>query len=75
MNESEQLEELYTMMAELFAKQGDERKIIRGRTSYTGVQLAEEIRQRTEVGREYVKMMLRLAVDLTMRDKSFASKS
>jgi hypothetical protein len=61
--------EIKKTMIDTYKKYGDEKVLTRGRYSYTGNQLANEIENETEVGINMINSILKLTIDLLKRDK------
>jgi hypothetical protein len=61
-------EKLKKLMISTYEKIGD-KVISRGMDPITGDQIAEEIRNDTDIGIKYYKSMIALTIELLMRDK------
>jgi hypothetical protein len=66
----ESIEKLKQSMVETYRKFGDEKAIlVKGKYSYTGNEVAEEIENETEFGLGMIESIMQLTIDLLKRDK------
>ena len=62
--------ELEKILVSTFLKYGDKTALlIKGKRSYTGNEIAEEIKNGTELGIQMMENILKLSINLLMRDK------
>lgn len=66
----ESINKLKQSMIETYRKFGDDKAIlIKGKKSYTGNEIAEEIENETDFGIEMINSIIKLSIDLLKRDK------
>lgn len=68
-NTKDVAEQLKVRLIVMFQRKGDAKVLVTKGRSYTGNQLAEEIKNETETGIHYMETALALTVDLLARDK------
>jgi len=62
--------ELKQEVVDTLKKFGDEKAVIlKGRRSWTGFEAAKEVEEETEFGKDFLKNLLRLSLDLVKRQK------
>ena len=67
---AESMEKLKQLMVATYRKFGDEKALLlKGKRSYTGNEIADEIENETEFGIKMVDNMIQLTIDLLKRDK------
>ena len=67
---AESMEKLKQLMVATYRKFGDEKALLlKGKRSYTGNEIADEIENETEFGIEMVDNMIQLTINLLKRDK------
>ena len=71
---TESIENIKQLMVARYRKIGDERALlIKGKHSYTGTEIADEIENETEFGIEILNNIFQLTIDLLKRDKIIMS--
>ena len=52
-----------------YEKYGEEKSIIFGNRAFSGLEMADEIRNETEIGKKAISLVIRLTLDLLKRNK------
>ena len=65
----ENTEALKKNIIRIFTRMGDKKAVVIGNKSYSGIELANEVENETEIGIDMVNKLIRLTIDLLTRDK------
>jgi len=71
---TESIENIKQLLVDRYRKIGNEKALlIKGKHSYTGTEIAEEIENETELGIDIINNIFQLTIDLLKRDKIIMS--